>query len=223
MISSDLPSSVLRGVTQTIRRLGGLGTKAKPEPGHDYLVTMNAPALMGLRDAACLRTIELFRQSLFSLPEAERIQVYQGMIACLKEAMTANSRVLSATTLPDSTPVTEFFQHLHGVLETIVLMLTHGQRLFAREKLLTQWLGGSFNAVLNTNEEVVNNLEINLYHVLQELVNLAEPALIKFRELSRVAMSHNEIERYDKAFREFQEHYRANLRVDDLHRKVGAI
>jgi len=213
VIRSELPGSVLRGVTQTIRRIGLPGIRAERARPPDFLVGMNAPALMGLRDAACLRAVELFRQPLFSLPEPERIRLYGEMVACLGEAIAAGERIAPSASLPDDGPLMDFLRHLESVLQAILLLLAQEQRLFGREKALGQWLGTDFGTALRNAEEVVNGAEMNLYHALQGMIELADTPFIRLRESLRGTLPKGEVERYDKAFAEFHAHYRRRFRM----------
>jgi len=208
----DLSASVLRSVTQTFRKIG---FAARPEPTRrsDYLVIMNAPALMGMRDAACLETIAALRQPLFSLSEAERLRLYQGINTCLEEAAAAHARVIPEPGMPDAAAAAEFLNQLQAALQAVTLLVAQGQQLFSREKILSQWLGGDYSLYLRHAEETINNLEIELYHMLQELTELAETPLAKFRDAARAALSRPEAERYDKALAEYRTHYRAVLQL----------
>ena len=215
MIHSELPVSVLRGVTQTIRKIGLVSAKPEKDQPPDFLVVMNVPALIGLRDAAYLRAVELFRKPLFSLPEPERIRLYENISTCLGDALATGERVAPGSTLPDASPLLESTRYLDSAVRAILLLLREERQLFEREKALTQWFGADFSTSLRNAEDVVNNVEVNLYHSLQEFIDLGEPPFLRLRELTRNAFSPNEIERYDKAFNEFQSLYRARTRVGD--------
>jgi hypothetical protein len=215
VIRSELPGSVLRGVTQTIRKIGLTSAKPENDSSPDFLVVMNVPALIGMRDAAYLRAIELFRKPLFSLPETERIRLYEGMSTCLGNALTAGERAIPGSSLPDPLPLLESIRYLDSAVQAILLLLREEHQLFEREKALTLWFGSDFSTTLRNAEDVVNNVEVNLYHSLQEFIDLGEAPFLRLRELTRNAFSKNEVERYDKALGEFQTLYRAKTRIGD--------
>jgi hypothetical protein len=215
VIRSELPGSVLRGVTQTIRKIGLTSAKPEKDRPPDFLVAMNVSALIGMRDAAYLRAVELFRKPLFSLPEPERIRLYEGMSTCLGDALATGERVVPGSTLPDAMPFLESIRYFDSAVQAILLLLREEHHLFAREKALSQWFGPDFSASLRNAEDVVNNVEVNLYHSLQEFIDLGEAPFVRLRELTRNAFSPNEIERYDKAFNEFQSFYRTRTRIGD--------
>jgi hypothetical protein len=212
VIRSELPGSVLRGVTQTIRKIGLTSIRPEKERTPDFLVGMNTPALTGIRDAACLRALELFSQPVFSLPEPERIRLYEEMVACLEEAVAAGERLVPGG-VPDPAPMMDYLRHLSGMLQAILLLLHREQSLFAREKALAQWLGADFGTALRNTEEVVNGAEVSLYHALQRMIELADTPLARFREAVRGGFSKAEAERHDKAFAEFRGRYRARFRI----------
>jgi hypothetical protein len=139
---------------------------------------MNIPPMMARRDAAYDVSKYLLRDHLFSYPEEGRSEIYEYVLKLLDVA-----------------------------IENTATMVKHELIMFEDESKLTEFMGSDISNQFRSTDEIFSNSEMNIYHCISELVDIAEPTMEKYREYWKKAFPKTELNRYRKAFAEFESLY----------------
>ena len=206
-IKAGFETGVLEKVKKTFQKMT---VGVDDAPAFDYLVTMNLPPCAARRDAAYARAVEILRrQDLFSLSEEERSQLYASALRLLSITVDSTKQILHSS--PGNGKgggyTGPFLQYLTLILDTVHAassLVKHELILYQEEKGLADFLGSEISSQFRSEEEIFNESEMNVYHCVIELINIAEPAIARYQEHRKKLFSKSDLERYNKALAEFQ-------------------
>lgn len=195
-------------VKDTIRKITTGDETSPPNP----LVVMNIPPLMARRDAAYDRAIHLLREHIFSLPEEERRSVYATVLELLEVAIDATksiprSKKSRGKQTSEPGPILQYLSLLNDTIQAALALVKHELILFKEEKALSNFIGSEISSQFISTEEIFSNSEMNIYHCISDLIDMAEPAIARNREYRKKSFTKNELDRYNKALNEFTSLY----------------
>jgi hypothetical protein len=87
-------------------------------------------------------------------------------------------------------------------------MVKHEITLFKDEHTISDFIGRDLSKQFRSTDEIFSNSEMNIYHCITELADIAEPTIQKYREYMKKSFSNNNLNRYMKAQSEFQAFYK---------------
>lgn len=209
--------NVFDKVRKTFQKIA-LSAVSEDQQNLSNLVLMNTPPLAARRDSAYNRAIELLRQHIFAMPEQSRSLIYEAILKLLEEAVDA-TRAITLSPLAGKEPkvgpgpMLQYLLLLKHTLTAASALVHHELILFQDEKSLTSFIGSEISSQFISTEEIFSNSEMNVYHSINDLVDLAEPAIKRHREQRKRSFSKADLARYHKSLAEFQ----------TLHNKIGRI
>ena len=174
----------------------------------DPLVSMNYPPMMARRDAAYDRAVKLLRDNIFSRSESERNELYASILMLLNLAME-NTRIILAPSkkgmkVPDREPMLDYLKLLCDTVGTANTLVSHELMLSANERQMGAFLGAQIVQQFHSTDDIFSDSEMNIYHCVIELIDSAEPALMRYREHRKRAFEKADLDRYTKALAEFE-------------------
>lgn len=177
----------------------------------DYLIIMNIPPIMGRRDAAYDRAIYLLRECLFSYPEEGRNDIYSSVIKLLNISIESTKLIVNAVKSTKNYEGESIMQYLTLLFDTVTAassMVKHEITLFKDEHTISDFIGRDLAKQFRSTDEIFSNSEMNIYHCINELVDIAEPTIQKYREYMKKSFSNNNLNRYMKSNSEYQAFYK---------------
>lgn len=174
----------------------------------DPLVSMNYPPMMARRDSSYDRAVKLLRDNVFSRTESERLELYSAILMLLNVAME-NTRVILAPAkkgmkVPDREPMLDYLKLLCDTVGAARTLVSHELMLSSNERQMGAFLGAQVIQQFHSTDEIFSDSEMNIYHCVIELVDSAESALLRYREHRKRAFDKADLDRYNKAFAEFE-------------------
>jgi len=198
-------SSVIETVKKTFRKMAFSSSDMNKK---SYLVTMNIPAQMARRDTAYDTAVSLIREHLFSYTEEKRSEIYRDILRLLDDVITITEIITSKKSGEKKESGTEgiydYFVILNDTIKAAASLVGHELAIYQDENRLSEILGSDLTAQIRTTDEVFSNSEMNIYHCIIELVDLAEPAVKKYREYWKKSFSKTNQGRYTKSLSEFE-------------------
>lgn len=177
---------------------------------NDNLALMNVPALMGRRDAAYDRAVELLEQNIFSYSEEERIIIYDGIMALLKVAIDNTKAILMPSTKKDNMgAMLQYLNLLNDSVLSASVLAKHELILFEDERDISSFIGKKVQSQFRSTDKIFSNSEMNIFHSISELIEIASPAVKKYRQFRKRSFSKTNLDRYNKSFKEFYTLYQA--------------
>ncbi len=177
----------------------------------DPLVTMNNPPMMARRDAAYDRAAKLLRDNVFSKSEAERSGLYLDILKLMDIAMENTKLILLPAKKGQKTaeqePMLDYLRLLRDTVSAAKTLVFHELLLSSGEKQLSAFLGPQIIEQFHGADDIFSDSEMNIYHCVIELLDSAEPAVLRYREHRRRAFDKSDLDRYNKAFAEFETLY----------------
>jgi len=201
---------ILSNVTNTFKRITSISNQKKVKSFEQQLVEMNKAPLLARRDAAYDRAVYLLRQPLFSFAEEDRSQIYKNVLALLAVSLESG-QALSAhyeshgKELID--PVNQYMVLATDTVQAAYALVKHEVIMFKEEKELSSFIGSDATSQIRSTDEIFSNSEMNIYHCITELVEMADPAIRKYRDFNRKGLQKEDLSRYDKAFEEYNKIY----------------
>jgi hypothetical protein len=177
----------------------------------DHLVSMNYPPMMARRDAAYDRASKILHDNIFSHTEPERLFLYSAIIKLLDDAMD-NTRIILAPVkrglkTPDREPLLDYLKLLRDTVSAACTLVSHELLLSENEREMGAFLGSQILEQFHASDEIFSDSEMNIYHCVIELIDSAEPAIMRYREHRKRAFDKGDLDRYSKAFSEFETLY----------------
>ncbi len=168
------------------------------------LALMNIPALMGRRDAAYDRAIELLEQDIFIHYEDERQIIYETIME-LFEVCIENTKAIIIPSKEKDT-IGTVLQYLILLNDTIVsasALVKHEMMLSEDVTSISSFIGKKIQSQFRAEDEIFSASEMNILHSGRDLVEIAAPAIKKYRQARKRAFSKGSLDRYNKSFKEF--------------------
>lgn len=200
---------IIRGVTQTIKKVTFSSSKAE-RFSQDHLITMNVPVMMARRDAAYDRAVYLLKKPLFSFPEKTRSELYGCILKLLNIAIEAERSIslpYESTGKQAVDPINQYLVLLIDTVQAAFALVNHELILFQEKKDLSNFIGKKVTMQMRDTDEIFCNSEMDIYHCINELIELSEAAITKYRETHKRTFSKENRDRYEKALKESTELY----------------
>jgi len=89
-------------------------------------------------------------------------------------------------------------------------LLKHELIIFQEERSLSHFIGDKISSQLHSTDEIFSSSEVNIFHCIQDFIDLAEPAVKRYRDRCRNSLSKHDSERYQRAFHEFRKLYHSS-------------
>jgi len=207
-LNSNFESGVLDRFKKTFHKMTFRGDEHIIP--RDYLVVMNIAPYMARRDTAYDRAVYLLRECLFSYSEEGRNDIYSSVLKLLGICIETTRLIVSPTKDGRDEKGTAILQYLLLLNDTILAasaMVRHEMALFEDEDTLSGFIGKDISKQFRSTDEIFNNSEMNIYHCISELVDMSEPTMVKYREFMKKTFSKSNLNRYVKAFAEYQTLY----------------
>lgn len=186
-------------------------TFASGERKKNFLVTMNIPAMMARRDAAYDVSKYLIRDHLFSYPEEGRSEIYEYVLKLLDVAIENTAMMTGSkgeSSFDESShAVLQYLRILKDTVKAAATLVKHELIMFEDESKLAEFMGSDISNQFRSTDEIFSNSEMNIYHCISELVDIAEPTMNKYREYWKKSFQKTDLNRYRKAFAEFESLY----------------
>lgn len=181
--------------------------RAQPKSGEN-LARMNMPALAAKQDAAYDRAVTLIRANVFAGEEAWRSLVYEAVLKLLEIAIQAQRNIVMPLRASDPSPaapdpILQYALLLKDTIQAAYALVTHEMILFKEEKQLSSFIGSGIASQFRSTDEIFANSEMNIFHSVRDLIEMAGPAISRHRERTKRAFSAADMERYKKAFMEY--------------------
>lgn len=209
----SLDKNVFSQVKKTIQRFTLSSSTVEEKKELNPLITMNIPAWVARRDAAYGRAVKLLKEHVFTLSEQQRRELYKAVLKLLGIAIDA-TRSIGAVTLPqkkmdksEGGPILQYLLLLNDTVNAAHALVNHEVILEKDEKDLTNFIGGDISNQFLSSEEVFSNSEMNIYHSINDLLDVAKASITKFQDYRRRSFSKSDFERYNKSLAEFQTLY----------------
>ncbi len=178
--------------------------------GASFMLIMNIPPLMGRRDAAYQRVIELLKTDIFATTETERSSLYKNVLDLLDIILAATADISAATRDLKNEREKRLFKYFSLLFELI-----NAARAFVEptvtlqndEAAIQEVLRGVDSSQIRQLEELLNEGEINLVQSINNLIFTSQPQLTIDREISLRSLSRQNQERYNHSFEEFNRCY----------------
>jgi len=203
-----LKTGVFSKVKKTLQKM--TFTPDSDDNNNHNLALMNVPALMGRRDAAYDRTIELLEQNIFSHREEERIIIYDGIMDLLKVAIDNTKSILTPS--DEKETIGAMLQYLNVLNDSVLsasVLAKHELILFEDERDISSFIGKKVQSQFRSADKIFSNSEMNIFHSIAELIEIAMPAIKRYRQFRKRTFSKTNLDRYNKAFKEFYTVYQA--------------
>jgi hypothetical protein len=192
-------------------------------PLDNELISMNIAPIMGRRDAAYDRAVHLLRDHLFSYSEEGRSQIYTSVIELLNISIEMSKLIAGSTkTRKDNIlgPFIQYLQLLNDTVKASASMVRHEIILFAEERDLSDFLGREISSQFRSTDEIFSNSEMSIYQCISELVDIADPAILRYREFRRKSFSKNNLTRYEKSLSEYSRVYTEKDKLPEKEKTV---
>ena len=175
---------------------------------HD-LATMNVPPLMARRDAAYDRAIELLEQNMFSHTEEERRVIYEGVIELLNVSIDNTKAIINPTKTKDTFgAMLQYLILLNDTVRSANVLVKHELIMLREERDISNFIGKKAQSQFRAADKIFSNSEMNIFHSITELIDIAAPAIKKYRSFRLRTFGKNNLDRYNKALNEFKLLYR---------------
>ena len=183
--------------------------KKNPRKKQNHLTGMNAPALTARHDAAYDQAISLFIDNLFSHADEQRSRIYKYILKLLETAIQAKKSI-SATSSDNTAenPIVQYLLLLKDTIQAAYALVTHEMILFQEEKQLSNFIGSEISSQFRSTDEIFANSELNICHSTNELIEMAEPTMRRYRERIMKSFQPEDLLRYNKSFSEFSQLYK---------------
>ncbi len=179
-------------------------------PKRETLVTINLAPLMARRDAAYERALELISDDLFSHSDEKRSEIYQSIASLLEIAIEA-SKITSKPTRhsenPEERAILQYLLLLNDTVQAAARLAKHEVILYEDENALSDFIGEEITSQFRSADEVFSDSEMNVFHCIQDLIEIANISVKRNREYGKKNFSKPEQARYDKAYMEFEDLY----------------
>jgi hypothetical protein len=173
-----------------------------------HLYRMNEPALTARQHAAYDRAVSLFSNNLFSYSANQRSKIYNSVLKLLDIAIQArNSLPIKTKDQTDKDSITQYLLLLKDTIKAAHALVAHEMILFREEKQLSSFIGPDLSSQIRSTDEVFTNSELNIYHCANDLIEMASPSINRLRERTKKTFSHEDIIRFNKTLKEFQNLY----------------
>ena len=204
-----IDKNVLNKVKNTFNRMGisGIGMEGGKKT-LDPLVTMNIPPNMARRDSAYDRTVHLLKEHIFVLPEKERSAIYAAASSLLKVAIDSSRYIATGNGIDlNKDPILQYLKILRDTVSAANALLKYEIDLFDDKQTIAGFIGSDITSQFVSAEEIFSSSEMNIFHSINDLVDVAEPAVKRNRESCLRSFSKNDLRRYKKALAEFNTLY----------------
>ena len=212
---------MLDGVRKTLGRLPLIASKRAPPASQypsgdsgDHLTYMNIPALVARQDAAYEKAVALLGGDLFSMSEQSRCEIYGSVLKLLDIALQSSFAIPSLPHQQEkgerqSNPIHQYLMLLKDTVQAAYALVTHEMILFQEEKQLSDFIGNEVSTQFRSTDEIFSDSEMNISHCVNDLIEMAQPAIARHKERTQKAFQKSDIERYEKSFKEFSALYKA--------------
>lgn len=197
-----IDKDVFNSVKKTFTRIGFSSGDRKQH--QEPLIFMNVPAIMARRDSAYDRAIHLLCEHIFTLKERERRDIYEAVLKLLGVAIDATQAIVIGTREKiEADPILQYLRILFDTVNAAFALVKHEMVLFKDEKSMASFIGNKITSQFITAEEIFSNSEMNIFHSINDLIDIAESAIARNREFRKKSFSKSDLKRYNKALAEF--------------------
>lgn len=208
------------GVLNAARRTFGFlplmrsrGSGGAPKSG-EHLAKMNCPAHMARQDAAYDRAMSLINGNIFSCDAERRSSIYETVLKLLDIAIQAKLSISTPMAAQGGAPrgedpILQYLCLLRDTIQAAYALVTHEMVLFKEEKQLSSFIGSEIANQFRSTDEIFTNSEMNIFHSVNDLSDMASAAIARHRDRAMRALPQQDVERYKKAFDEFNGLYSA--------------
>ena len=105
---------------------------------------------------------------------------------------------------PDREPMLDYLKLLRNTVAAAKTLVSHELDLSKNEKEMGSFLGSQVIQLFHSADDIFSDSEMNIYHCVIELIESAEPAILRYREHRKRAFDKIDLDRYCKAFVEFE-------------------
>ena len=174
-----------------------------------HLFRMNEPVLTAKQYAAYDRAIILFSYNLFSFSPSQRSKIYNSVLKLLDIAIqTRKSLPIKRKDQSEKDAITQYFLLLKDTIRAAHALVAHEMILFREEKQLSSFIGSDLSSQIRSTDEIFTNSELNIYHCANDLIEMAAPSINRMRERSKKTFSQEDIIRFKKALKEYNNLYK---------------
>lgn len=178
----------------------------------NFLTTMNIPTITARLNAAYDQAIETFYKNTLPGNHEERNSTYKSVLTLLEITVSARQEMRNASEIRDQRDLfSQYLLLLRDTIQAASSLLVHEIMLSQEEEHLSSFLGNEISSQFKTADKIFNDSELNIIQATTELIKIATPVIIKNREKTIKNFSSEDLERYQKAFKEFTDLYKNPL------------
>lgn len=211
-------SGVLRRVRNTFHKMafsyhGGISSSPHP------MTTLNVAPQTGRRDAALEQALILLKVKMFSYSEADRSQIYHNILELLEECIRTSKHICNISSghkLENEESLMRYLILLNDTVQAAATMLFQQQSIIDDESSVNDFIGTDMSSQFQRADEILANSEMNLYHCINEMLEISLPRIMQYREYCTKILPRKDFKRYEKAFAEFQLLYGGRYSLDEL-------
>lgn len=205
-MASWIHSGILGKFKQAFRRGNA---RAKRAEEADFLVKMNLAPLMGRRDAALDRALELLDGDIFSMDDQKREKKYSTVLSLLDCALADTESIVLTLSNQDLVHREKRIAYLIEMLRTLSETAHHLAMLVrqaANDEVLNL-AGPAKKRRFHLDEVEILDGETKIIHNLKELISWSATPLNRYRTYGAQSFSQHNLERYNSALKEYRELY----------------
>ncbi len=192
----------LARVKQALWRSGR--NEAKNPAQIDYLVKMNLPPLLGRRNAIYTQAVRLLKSDMFSIPDLERLELLNGCVNLLDEAINNTEAIIitlsNADTAARERQFLAFMEMLRDLVDAASRLTTFGDNLERDSRAMTKFLGAEFNKTFNKHQNSLNTCELHIISSAQEMAKNADSAIKRYWDYTQSSFNQHNAQRYQHSF-----------------------
>lgn len=200
-------TQIFQKIKKTINILS-LGKAERRNLPPDSLALINAPALLGKRDALYEKAVNLISSDLFALPVSERSAKYESAFVSLLSGIETNSQIFFYDDLKNKEehiehPLDHYMLLLADTVQAALTLCNH-QIIFKldREKIKTI-LGKNGLEELKKEDDIFAESEKKICECIATLVSKAQTAIKAHQNDLKKSMSKEDESRYKKAYSQY--------------------
>lgn len=176
------------------------------------LAELNYCVSTARRDAAYKCLIELASLDTWPGSRSERAVIYQKCLHLAKEALDTTTRSSLMYCNPKQglwdKPIIHFLKMIQQLLQTLNFMAEHVESVQNEAEVLEEHLGNDTFSLLKDTCDVFEDHEKRVQVVMKSTLNVGQNLIAAYSTRRYETFSEDDKRRYDKAFKEYLEHYK---------------
>jgi len=177
--------------------------EAQPRLHRHTLMEMNLAVFTARRDAAFAQLKHLTRNIRPKGTHQQRIRFYGTCLGLAQDALMATRR----SQVQDAGVLIHYFTLLRDMVKAQLALLTHETTLAQESRAFLRLLGRRTMAELRSATMAFSTGEKNVFHAIDDLLDLGEPILEKDTKQRWKRFSDDDQRRYQIALKEFSAYY----------------